>query len=160
MTDNMTITFACPTCQSAVNLPFSEGTTGIECRTCGASVKVTQDAVRGQELKKCLVCPSMELFVRKDFPQRVGVAIVGLGLAASCVAWYYHMILTTFGILLASALLDVGLYVLTGDLLECYRCHAQYRGVANLTSGDPFDLEIHEKHRQQQAPVGASSTNG
>lgn len=98
-----------------------------------------------------MACPSVELFVRKDFPQRLGVTIVGIGLALSCVAWYYHAIYWTFGILLATALIDLALFLLMGDVLECYRCHAQYRGTANLVEHQAFDLEVHEKYRQQDA---------
>jgi len=93
--------------------------------------------------------------VRKDFPQRLGVGIVVLGFAASCVTWYYHHILLTFGILFATALVDLLLYVLMGNVLECYRCHAQYRGVEGLEDHPPFSLEVHEKHRQQAARLAA-----
>lgn len=98
-----------------------------------------------------MACPSVELFVRKDFPQRLGVTIVGIGLALSCVAWYYHAIYWTFAILFATALIDLALFMLMGEVLECYRCHAQYRGIDNLVDHEEFDLEIHEKYRQQEA---------
>jgi hypothetical protein len=100
----------------------------------------------------------MELFVRKNFPQRLGVAIVVAGLAASCVAWANREMMITFGILFGTALLDVVLFLFMPNCLSCYRCGARYSGdgVANQ-HGDPaagsnqfgaFDLETHEKHRQ------------
>lgn len=115
-----------------------------------------QDAVDAMadgngRVQRCLVCPSTDLFVRKDFPQRLGVLIVAVGIIGSSIAWYHAHLLWTFGILFATALIDVLLYTLVGDALMCYRCQAQYRGVAEMDSHGLFDLETHEKHRQLNA---------
>ena len=93
--------------------------------------------------------------MRKDFPQRLGVTIVIAGLVASCVAWYGHRVILTFVILLLSALVDLVLYWVMGSVLECYRCHAQYRGVNNLQQHGGFNLETHERYRQQAKRLGA-----
>jgi hypothetical protein len=95
-----------------------------------------------------MVCPSTELFVRKDFPQRLGVAIVVVGLAASCVTWAWQMLVPTFAILFGTALIDVVLYIVMPECLTCYRCAARYRGAAGPHGS--FDLETHERHRQQR----------
>jgi hypothetical protein len=102
------------------------------------------------------------LFVRKDFPQRWGVTIVVAGFVASSVAWYQHRVLLSFAALFATALVDVILYLLMGNVLQCYRCHAQYRGLPSLQDQAGFSLEIHEKHRQQVARLrsAAASTPG
>ena len=100
-------------------------------------------------MRRCLVCPSTELFVRKDFPQRLGVAIVIAGFALSCVFWAYDEVIVTFAVLFATALIDVVLYLTMGNVLECYRCHAQYRGLPEFDDYEQFDLEAYEKHRQQ-----------
>jgi hypothetical protein len=89
-------------------------------------------------------------------PQRLGVAIVVLGLGASCVAWYYYHVFVTFGIMFATAAADFVLYLVMGNVLQCYRCHAQYRGVAGLDEHSPFSLETHERHRQQTARMAES----
>ena len=39
----------------------------------------------------------------QDFPQRIGVALVGVGIVGSSIAWYYSNLLWTFGILFATA---------------------------------------------------------
>jgi hypothetical protein len=145
------VTYACPNCGNLCCQELTPQSTDFSCPTCSQSLQLTKGALVDGVVEKCAVCPSTELFVRKDFPQRVGVAIVTLGFAASCIAWYYHMLITTFAILFATALIDVALYVLVGDLLECYRCHAQYRGSGNLADHAAFDLEVHERHRQMQA---------
>ncbi len=147
----MQIQFHCPQCKVTRFQSFDAQTTSLTCGECDSTLKTTENAVEGQHLNRCLVCPSTELFVRKNFPQRVGVAIVVIGFALSCWTWYQHMVITTFAILFATALIDVTLFAFVGELLECYRCHAQYFGVDNTAAHKGFDLEVHEKHRQQLA---------
>jgi hypothetical protein len=43
------------------------------------------------------------------------------------------------------------LYSLVADAVECYRCHAVYRGVANPGVHPPFQLQTRERYRQQEA---------
>jgi hypothetical protein len=57
----------------------------------------------------------------------------------------------TFAILFATALADLLLYFVVGEALMCYRCDALYRGVEEMDSHGPFDLETHEKYRQLAA---------
>jgi hypothetical protein len=40
---------------------------------------------------------------------------------------------------------------MVGNALMCYRCGAQYRGVAEMESHGQFNLETHEKYRQLAA---------
>jgi hypothetical protein len=147
----LNITYSCPECSEICRASVASDATELLCEECQSALRLTKGAAAEAELKKCLVCPSDELFLRKDFPQRLGVFIVVLGFVASSVAWSFHMLITTYAILFATALIDVTLYLLVGDLLECYRCHAQYRGVVDLEQHEGFDLEIHERHRQTQA---------
>ena len=71
--------------------------------------------------------PARIFSVRKDFPQRLGVAIVVVGIVGSSIAWGYSLLFATFAILFATALVDVVLYLIVPDALMCYRCGAQYR---------------------------------
>lgn len=162
----MRITYACPACHATTSIDRIEDRDSLECSACKAVLPVPPDAFAKRDggetgpprLQRCLACPSLELFVRKNFPQRLGVAIVVAGLAASCVAWANRELMATFGILFGTALLDVVLFLFMPNCLSCYRCGARYSGdgVANQ-HGDPaagghqfgaFDLETHEKHRQ------------
>lgn len=147
----MKITYACPKCDRTTDSDFDENSTRFTCVHCGQQRAIPPAAVTAEGVSRCLVCPSEELFLRKDFPQRLGVTIVAVGLAASCIPWYFHNWYGTFAILFATALADVVLYLTMGDMLQCYRCQAQYRGVPDLERHDAFNLEIHERHRQQQA---------
>jgi hypothetical protein len=162
----MRITYACPACGATATIGGIESAAALECPSCRASVPVPAGGVGGEpgqpRLLRCLVCPSTELFVRKDFPQRVGLAIVVAGLAASCVAWANRELVATFAILFGSALLDVVLFFLMPDCLSCYRCGARYSGDGITGRFGGFDLETHEKHRQLVARTGrpAADING
>ena len=146
----MNITYRCPKCEATSTISVADGDATISCPHCSHSIGIPPGAIQDEQLNRCLVCPSKELFIRKNFPQRLGVAIVVLGFALSCVTWYFHMVVATFAVLFATAGIDVLLYVLMGDALQCYRCQAHYTGVASLEEHSPFDLEIHERHRQEQ----------
>lgn len=159
----MRITYACPACHATVAVDAVETRSTLACAACGAGITVPADAFAPgtpPRLLRCLVCPSTELFVRKDFPQRVGLAIVVAGLAASCVAWAWRELVLTFAILFGTALVDVVLYLVMPDCLSCYRCGARYRGAGVRGSFGGFDLETHEKHRQQAARLRAGSAHG
>jgi hypothetical protein len=120
---------------------------------------VPDGAISGQNVSRCVVCPSEELYVRKDFSQRLGVGIVIVGIVLSTIAWYYHRIYLTYGIFFGTALLDFVLWLVMGNVLQCYRCQAQYRGVAGLDQHGGFDLETHEKHRQQLARLAEAQAH-
>ena len=162
----MRITYACPACQATTSIDGIESRDSLECSACRAVLPVPPDAFASRDggntgpprLQRCLACPSLELFVRKNFPQRLGVAIVVAGLAASCVAWANRELMITFGILFGTALLDVVLFLFMPNCLNCYRCGARYTGDGVASQHDDpaagghqfggFDLETHEKHRQ------------
>jgi hypothetical protein len=120
-------------------------------------VNVPAGAVEGGRVRRCLTCPSHDLYVRKDFPQRVGVALVFIGVVGSSIAWYHANLAWTFGILFATALADVLLFLVVGNALMCYRCGAQYRGALEIDSHGQFNLETHEKHRQTAARLKSAS---
>lgn len=124
------------------------------CAHCGLQLNVPGDAWADGLLRRCLACPSRDLFVRKDFPQRLGVAIVATGFALSSVAWYYYEPLWAFAFLFATALIDVALYMFMGDAINCYRCGAQYRGVPEIERYSAFSLETHERYRQEKIRLG------
>ena len=158
----MNVTFRCPHCDQIDRVNFDENTQSMACPHCGEKWSVPEGAVSGDKLWRCIVCPSTELFIRKDFSQALGVAIVVAGFVISSVFWYYRMPLWTYGVLFATALIDVVLYLVVGNVLHCYRCQAQYRGVPGLENHEAFNLETHEKHRQQKirlAEQAASNSN-
>ena len=147
----MNVTFACPKCDLANRTEFGAQVRAFVCQHCGQEIEAPVGAISGQTISRCLVCPSTDLYLRKDFPQRLGVAIVTVGIVGSSVTWAYTMVFWTFAILLATALADLILYLIVGNALMCYRCHSQYRGVEGMQQHGAFELETHERYRQLEA---------
>jgi hypothetical protein len=145
----LNIAFACPKCDQTTQVGFTPTTAELPCAHCGYVLPPTSGALQDDKLTRCLCCGSEELFVRKDFSQRLGITIIVVGLIVSTIFWWNYMRMATYATLFATALLDLALYFIVGNLLECYRCHAQYRGLPQLEQYDAFSLEVHEKHRQQ-----------
>jgi DNA-directed RNA polymerase subunit RPC12/RpoP len=141
----MNITYTCPACQKTARAEISSTTTELACPNCPQRIEVPADVVASGRLDHCLICPS------KDFPQRLGVGLVVFGFVASSIAWYNYQVLWTFAILFLTALVDLVLYVVMGESLTCYRCHAQYRGFGNMELHGGFNLETHERYRQLAA---------
>jgi predicted nucleic acid-binding Zn ribbon protein len=146
----MNVDYRCPHCQAVASATLAEDAPAFACSGCGAGFHAPVAAVRNGEVIQCLVCPCKELYIRKDFSQNLGISIVVAGAVISSVFWFYRMPLWTYGTLFATALIDVVLYMTVGNVLQCYQCQAQYRGLASLDEHEGFDLETHEKHRQQQ----------
>jgi hypothetical protein len=150
----MNVTFSCPRCDATSTAELATDAAAIDCRHCHATLEAPAAAWVDHELRRCLVCGSGDLFIRKDFPQRLGLAIVVAGFAASCVTWYFYWTYLTFAVLFATALADMGLFFIVGESLVCYRCQAEYRRLARLAEHGPFNLETHERYRQQAARLG------
>jgi len=159
----MNVAFRCPQCDQTSSADLTPEMRELACPSCAAKWPVPAGSVT-DTVSQCFICPSTELFVRKDFSQSLGVAIVVAGVVASSAFWAWHMPYWTYGVLFTTALIDVVLYLLVGNVLQCYRCHAQYRDVPALSQHGGFDLETHEKYRQQRLRLAeqarsASSTS-
>lgn len=155
----MNVTYHCPECHSTVRSAIGAGAQRIECPACRQPIELPPEAISVGQLNRCLVCPSTELYARKDFPQRLGVALVIFGFVASSIAWANYQVLWSFAILFGTALIDLILYLVMGESLTCYRCHAQYRGFENIEVHGGFNLETHERYRQQAARLRAHETH-
>ncbi len=88
----MNIVYSCPGCGGPTAAAAIETRPILSCPRCSRSISLPEGAIlpatatEPPRLTRCVVCPSTELFVRKNFPQRLGVGIVVVGFAASCVA--------------------------------------------------------------------------
>ena len=156
----MHVTFRCPHCDQIGRAEIDAAARELGCPSCRERWPVPAEALADGKIWQCLVCPSTELYIRKDFSQKLGVAIVVVGFVISSVFWYYRMPKWTYGVLFATALIDVVLYFTVGNVLHCYRCQAQYRGVPGLENHGGFDLETHEKHRQQKIRLAEAAQVG
>jgi len=149
----MNVTYNCPECGQCVREPVSAATRTLRCTHCQQEIGIPAEAIEDRQIHRCLVCPSRELYARKDFPQRLGVSLVILGFVGSSIAWANYQVLWSFAILFATALVDLVLYIVMGESLTCYRCGAQYRGFEEIERHGGFDLETHERYRQMAARV-------
>jgi DNA-directed RNA polymerase subunit RPC12/RpoP len=147
----MNVSYHCPACHKPVKQQLTDATTAIDCPHCHQQVAVPAKAITGDRLNQCLVCPSVDLYARKDFPQRLGVGLVIFGFIASSIAWANYQVFWTFAILFATALIDLVLYIVMGESLTCYRCGAQYRGFADIEIHGGFNLDTHGRYRQMAA---------
>ena len=153
----MNVTFACPECDQTTRQTIESTTRQVVCTSCQHTVAAALPSDAAEAINRCLICGCDELFVRKNFSQRLGLVIVVTAMVLSSIAWGFHWRYTTYGILFAAALIDVTLYFSVGNLLQCYRCRAEYRGLPELDQGEPFSLETHEKFRQQAARLAEAT---
>jgi hypothetical protein len=100
------------------------------------------------------------MYIRKDFPQRLGVMIVVIGFAISTVFWAYRMPIAAFAAMFAVAAIDFALYFFVPNALMCYRCHAQYHRPNDMRGFGAFELETHERYRQQAARLEQQKASG
>ena len=147
----MNVTFCCSHCEKTTRRELVDDTLDVSCRYCSERVVISTGAVVDGKVSRCVVCPSDELFVRKDFSQRWGVGIILLGFVISFVALAMRRHMVAFGILGMTAVIDAILYCYTGNVLTCYRCHSEYRDLQTMELHPRFDLEVHERFRQQAA---------
>ena len=73
------------------------------------------------------MCSTNDLYIQKDFPRALGLAIVLVGFAISTVFWYYEMPLYTYLVLIISIALDFLMYYRVKTVTICYRCLAVSR---------------------------------
>lgn len=147
----MNVVYRCPACDRRAHAALAQNDQVLACPHCGHALTLPEGAWEAGHVRRCLTCPSHDLYVRKDFPQRLGAAIVLAGFAASCVTWHFYYVTATFGILLGTFLADALLYLFVGECLVCYACRTEYRGVEGLREHSRFSLETFERYRQQAA---------
>jgi hypothetical protein len=98
-------------------------------------------------LRRCPACNCRELFVRKDFPQAVGFAIVVLAGIAALVLFAMNLVLWALAVLGAVVVIDGVIYLFTGRCLVCYRCRSEFRDTPIGEKHEPWDLAVGEKYR-------------
>ena len=154
----MELTYACRACGAVGRSTDPVALGAVACPSCGDERPVPADRVDAEGgLRACLYCGTEDLYVQKDFPQRLGVAIVVVGFVISSVFWYYERPLATYAVLLASALLDMVLFYRVPVVTICYRCLAQHRGAGSSPPGRFawFDLAVGERYRQERIRIEA-----
>jgi hypothetical protein len=142
------IRFDCPTCETPARLDLSQSSAW-HCPACDHTVSIDPEAGR-TPLTACVLCGTRDLYRKKDFPHRLGMAILILACVLSFITYGWYEWWLTWSILLGTALFDGLLYLLVGDVVVCYRCQTQHRRFVPHPSQQPFDLGVNERYRQER----------
>jgi DNA-directed RNA polymerase subunit RPC12/RpoP len=132
------IAFACTRCGG-------EARAGLDgrarCASCGAEtiLKPSSSLLEQGLVDRCPACGGEQLYVQRDFNQKAGLAIVGLGAALAPFTPFYSS-------LFVAALIDAILYMVLPEISVCYRCQAHFRGFARNPKHAPFDLHVAEQY--------------
>src|SRR5439155_24484069 len=98
-------------------------------------------------LDQCPHCGCRDLFIRKDFPQKVGLLIVVVAAISFLVlgASRRHFYLGA-SVLLVAAIVDAVLYAIVPRITVCYRCRAQFRDRPINPEQHGFEVAIGETY--------------
>ncbi len=145
----MRLAFLCPRCEQHNAVALDKPVARVSCTECDWSRTLGDQELTDSGPVRCLTCGCDDLWRQKDFPQRLGLTFVGLGILLSSIAWAYTRPVLAIGILMGFALLDLLLYAFMPDVLVCYRCGAKYKDVTIDENHPRFDLETAERYRQE-----------
>ena len=145
----MQVRFNCPSdCVAIIEYEPLERCGGtIECPRCHKvhAINITQSIQDSGLLDQCAVCECRELFVRKDFPQSLGVAIVVV-FGVTALYFFQTSIFAALAVLTAAGLIDWCIYLIVGRVTVCYSCRAEYRHCQLNPAHEGFDLAASEKY--------------
>lgn len=138
------IAFPCPTCGK-------EAVAGLDgkgrCPHCRAepTLQLSERTRQEKVIESCPACGSRQLYVQRDFNQKVGLGVVVIGAALAPFTPFYSS-------LVAAALVDAALYAVLPEITVCYRCHAHFRGFARNPGHAAFDLHVAEQYDVKAPP--------
>jgi hypothetical protein len=99
-------------------------------------------------LNECPRCGCRDLFIRKDFPQKLGLALVVVaGITFLVLAARRQSFYLGIAVLLGAAAIDGMLYCFVPRITVCYRCRAEFRGRELNPKHEGFELAVAEKYR-------------
>ncbi len=107
---------------------------------------MTDSLVHSGIVTTCVSCGHDAFYVQKDFNRRAGIAIVGIGIAASVYFFAQGRPMWAMGTLVLTAVIDLIAHFIVGDVTVCYACHAVYRGFNRNGEHEAFDLKKLEKY--------------
>jgi hypothetical protein len=138
----------CPKCEKPIEFGWKSGENAeITCPTCHEPFALNPGASLQERnvIERCPMCESDEMYCRKDFPQGIGLGVVVV--AAICsFAFLKSNLLLSWACLLAAVAIDMVLFYMVGIVTCCYRCKAEFRGVARNEAHAGFDLATAEKY--------------
>ena len=101
--------------------------------------------IANERVDRCSRCGTTAFYVQKDFDQRLGCVILGLGAGLAAVASWRFGGVWFVPVLLAFAAADFVLARRVPAVVICYRCDTEYRDVPDARSYKPYDPHIAER---------------
>ena len=146
----MQVLVRCPQCDAGLPIRAADAPAAIRCGRCSRQIplEVSEALAAARAIDRCPVCGGGEFYRRKDFDPKVGLGVVIAGATMSAVFYWFRRDLIAYGILAAAALIDLVVYGRLKDITVCYRCHAEFRGVARSTA-PAFDLHVADELEQE-----------
>ena len=119
------------------------------CRECAAvnalaGAPLHEQARAAAALRACAACGAPDLWDRRDFPPRLGWALVVLGASGAILFWATGHPFYAIGLFTLFALFDAAAHWFTPPVTVCYGCMGEMRGVAPDHGG--FDLHRAEEY--------------
>ena len=146
----MQVIFECPVCMSRTACDPKPMDAPVQCGSCDWKRDEGQNDFKGEFCQRCRICGCDDLWRQKDFPPALGLAMVGLAILLTTIAWAYYEPYWAMGILMVFALVDMVLYAWMTDMLVCYRCRARHRKTALNEQHIGFNLELSERYVQMK----------
>ena len=164
----MRITLKCPVCDSGLAIDPATVPAEVVCGGCSEELALTlTDNVREEKaVDACPLCRGGDFYTRKDFDPKLGLTVVIVGALVSAGFYWFGLDLVAYGVLGAAALIDLVVYGRLKDLIICYRCHSEFRGVPvagvpvfDLATADELEAEwareVEKRHKGgRRAAVG------
>jgi hypothetical protein len=102
-----------------------------------------------EPLEVCPECGCRDLFIRKHFPQRLGLGLVVLaGALFLILAMRRQTFYLGVWVLVGAVAVDALLYAIVKRVTVCYRCRREFRDVPLNRAHEGFELAVAEKYRQ------------
>lgn len=131
------------------------------CRTCGSEQSLDlADAMAAGMIRDCPCCGGDEFYLRRAFPQRLGLTIVVIVALASIYLFGTGNVMAALGVLGAIVVVDLAIYGLLPQVTTCYRCGAEFRGIPVNPAHGGFDLAVAEKYRSWPGTHGPGEGSG
>ena len=145
----MKVNVYCPSCRLPQTLDPEGQAEATACPDCHSAVPYRLHPV-SVPIERCPVCGFDLLYVKKDFPRKIGCLLVAIGAALS--------IPTHFISLAVVLALEAIAYPFVPTLTACYRCECEIRGVSPNPSHRPFEHKIGLEHDRRKPPFRSSAS--
>jgi len=146
------VQFLCPGCEVETALPLPWAQSPWTCPRCGkkAELHSAGGLSEGSPVSRCCLCAGQRFYAQRDFNQKLGCAVAGVGAALSPF---------TYGIsLLVCLAIDLALFLSVPEVVVCYRCGAIYRGTVRDPRHTAFDLHTSDIDREERKYLEKETT--